>query len=110
MGISEANGPASSSNYTIRVPLSWARGLEKDQNYQVNQKDQIASGDYCKNVRGFCNQPQPKPTLNVIDQLAQNGYNTIIIKVDKSSNAATVAKNIRNQFKVGAADAQTQFK
>jgi ABC-type antimicrobial peptide transport system permease subunit len=46
----------------------------------------------------------------VTDELAKQGYNTLTVKVDKASNAAGVAKNLRNKYKVGAADAQTEIK
>jgi len=39
-----------------------------------------------------------------------NGYDSLVVKVDQASNAAGVAKNIRNQFKLGAADAETAIK
>jgi len=48
--------------------------------------------------------------VKVEDQLAKNGYSSLIVKVDRASNAAVVAKNIRDTYKVGAADAQTQIK
>src|SRR6185437_12914677 len=71
---------------------------------------QAVMNSYCSHVAGPCNPPQPKPKLVVTDMLAQNGYSSLIIKVDQSSNAAGVAKQLRNQFKVGAADAQTAIK
>lgn len=97
------------SNYVVRVPLSWARGMEKNQQYNVDQAAQNAAQAKCRNVQGGCN-VQPAPTLTVTDELATQGYNALIVKVDQSSNAATVAKTIRNKYNVGAADAQTEIK
>jgi ABC-type antimicrobial peptide transport system permease subunit len=42
--------------------------------------------------------------------LAVSGYGSFIVKVDESSNAAGVAKSIRDTYKVGAADAETEIK
>lgn len=110
IGIAGANGPAGGNGYTVRVPLVWARGMDEQQNYQVTPVAQNTAGSYCAHVHGPCNPPQPKPTLTVTDQLAQNGYSALIVKVDQSSNAAAVAKALRGQFKVGAADAETAIK
>jgi ABC-type antimicrobial peptide transport system permease subunit len=96
------------NNYSVRVSLHWARGMEENQNYQVTQADQQAANDQCRNVRN-CN-AQASPTLTVTDQLATQGYNSLIVKVDQSTNAPIVAQSIRNKYKVGAADAQTQIK
>jgi cell division protein FtsX len=98
------------SNYAVRVPLSWARGLEENQQYNVDQAAQQTAQAKCRNVPGPCGNTQPTPTLTVTDELATQGYNALIVKVDQSSNAAMVAKTIRNKYKVGAADAQTQIK
>jgi putative ABC transport system permease protein len=98
------------SNYAVRVPLSWARGMEENQQYNVGQAAQQAAQAKCRNVQGGCNNVQPTPTLTVTDELATQGYNALIVKVDQSSNASAVAKTIRNKYKVGAADAQTQIK
>ncbi|HVS58672.1 MAG TPA: ABC transporter permease [Candidatus Saccharimonadales bacterium] len=87
-------------SYSVRVPMEWARGMDKQQNYQP------ASQGNCFN--GVCQETPAK--LTVTDMVAKNGYDSLIVKVDKSSNAATVAKTIRNKFKVGAADAQTEIK
>jgi ABC-type antimicrobial peptide transport system permease subunit len=88
----------SNNSYVIRVPLAWARGMQENQNVQTQQ------------ICGRYGCSQGAPTVTVEDELAKQGYNSFIVKVDQASNAAMVAKNIRNQFKVGAADAQTQIK
>lgn len=102
---------ADQQGFTIQVPLEWARGMMLNQSLQVSQADMDAAQARCRNVRnGNCN-TQPTPTqLTVTDELAKNGYSSLIVKVDQSSNASSVAKQIRNQFKVGAADAQTEIK
>jgi putative ABC transport system permease protein len=99
---------ADNNGYTIRVPLEWARGMQENQTYQITQADQEAANAQCRNSRNPCN-IQPKPTLVVSDELAKNGYNSLIVKVDQTSNAAAVAKDIRTTFKVGAADAESQI-
>ncbi|MGF7229525.1 MAG: ABC transporter permease [Candidatus Saccharibacteria bacterium] len=79
------------SSYTVRVPMQWARDIQQTQNYQ--------------------GQPNSRtPVLVTSDELAKNGYSSLIVKADQTSNAAGVAKDIRNTFKVGAADAQTEIK
>lgn len=110
VGIANANGPAGGDSYTVRVPLTWARGMEENQSYQVSPAAQQQANNYCQTHPGPCNPVQPQPTLTVTDELALNGYTDLVVKVDQSSNAATVAKSIRTQFKVGAADAETAIK
>jgi putative ABC transport system permease protein len=95
--------------YTIRVPLEWARGMQLNQNYQVTRESQDAANALCRSKPGaVCKQAQP--TLTTSDELAKNGYSSLIVKVDQASNAAAVAKDIRDTYKVGAADAQTEIK
>jgi ABC-type antimicrobial peptide transport system permease subunit len=106
VGITSAND----KSYVIRVPLEWARGMQESQQAQVTQADQDAAQAQCRNSHGPCNtQPIPS-TVTVTDELAKQGYNSLIVKVDQSSNAAAVAKTIRDSYKVGAADAETEIK
>lgn len=100
---------ASDQGFVIRVPLEWARGMMEDQQYNVPADVMQAYQDKCRNARGSCG-AQPQPVLTVTDELAKNGYSSLMVKVDQASNASAVAKTIRNQFKVGAADAQTEIK
>ena len=102
--------PVENSSYTIRVPLEWARGMQLDQRYEVTPAAQQAAQEKCRAARTPNCNSQGEPTLTTVDNLAKNGYNSFIVKVDKSSNAAAVAKDLRNTYKVGAADAQTQIK
>ena len=95
--------------YIVRVPLEWARGMQENQQYQITREAQDAASRQCQAVRGPCN-VQPTPTLTTTDELAKNGYSSLIVKVDQASNAAAVAKDLRDTYKVGAADAQTQIK
>ncbi|HSX43554.1 MAG TPA: ABC transporter permease [Candidatus Saccharimonadales bacterium] len=88
----------SRDSYVIRVPLDWAHGMLENQNVQMNQ---ICGRNGCQ---------QGTPTVTVEDELAKQGYQSFIVKVDQSSNAAAVAKVIRSTYKVGAADAQTEIK
>lgn len=100
---------ASDQGFMIRVPLDWARSMMENQQYNVPPDVQQAYQQKCQRTPGPCG-AQPQPVLSVTDELAKNGYSSLIVKVDQSSNAATTAKQIRNQFKVGAADAQTEIK
>ena len=92
---------------TIRVPLDWMRGMQENQMYQQTAADQAAQQAQCRNVRGPCNQTQHF-TLVVTDMLAQNGYSSLIAKVDNSKNAAGAATAIK-KLGVGAADAQASI-
>lgn len=89
---------SSQDSYVIRVPLAWARGMDENQQYNVQQN---CTPHGCSQGTG---------TITTTDELAINGYDNLIVKVDEASNAAAVAKDIRNTYKVGAADAQTQIK
>jgi putative ABC transport system permease protein len=96
-------------DYLIRVPLEWARGMSLNQSYQTTQADQEAAQAKCRKTPGPCNS-QPQPSLVVTDELAKQGYGSLIVKVDQSSNAAAVAKTIKHKYRVGAVDAQTEIK
>jgi ABC-type antimicrobial peptide transport system permease subunit len=100
---------ASDQGFVIRVPLAWARGMMENQSYMVPADVQQAYQQKCQSSRGPCG-AQPQPVLTVTDELAKNGYSSLMVKVDQSSNASAVAKNIRDTYKVGAADAQTEIK
>jgi putative ABC transport system permease protein len=101
--------PVVDRDFTVRVPMEWARGMLESQQYQVPPDVMQAYQEKCRNSRTPCNS-QPQPVLTVTDELAKQGYNSLIAKVDQASNATATAKEIRNQFRVGAADAQTQIK
>ncbi|HKU18919.1 MAG TPA: FtsX-like permease family protein [Candidatus Saccharimonadales bacterium] len=98
----------SQNSYAARVPLEWARGMDEAQSYQVTQADQDAAQATCRNSRAPCNS-QPQPSLVVTDEVAKNGYDSLIVKVDKATNAAAAATQIK-KFGVGAVDAQTYIK
>ncbi|HJP96468.1 MAG TPA: ABC transporter permease [Candidatus Saccharimonadales bacterium] len=108
VGVAASND---SGNYVIRVPLEWARAMQETQTPQITQADQDAAQAKCRAARTpNCNsQPQPS-SITVTDELAKQGYGSFIVKADQSSNAAGVATAIRNTYKVGSADAQTQIK
>lgn len=91
----------------IRVPLEWMRGMQQDRRYEFTQADQLAQEAECKNARGPCS-PTQHFTLVTHDRLAENGYGSLIAKVDKSQNAAAAATEIR-KLGVGAADAETSI-
>jgi putative ABC transport system permease protein len=101
----------SNSSATIRVPIEWMRGMQQSRQYQFTAADQAAQQAqqaHCTNVRGPCNQTQHM-TLVVTDMLAQNGYGSLIAKVDNSKNAAGAATAIK-KLGVGAADAEASIK
>ncbi len=100
---------ATDQGFMVRVPLEWARGMMKNQQYNVSPEAQQAYQQKCQTMRGQCG-PQPQAVLTVTDELAKSGYSSLVVKADQASNAAGVAKTIRNQFKVGAVDAQTEIK
>jgi len=93
----------SSSDKTIRVSLTWIKGMELNRRYESTKADQLAQEAACKNVRGPC-QPTQHMTLVTQDILAENGYDSLIAKVDNSKNAKAAADAIK-KFDVGAADA-----
>jgi ABC-type antimicrobial peptide transport system permease subunit len=97
----------SNSNYTIRVPLVWARGMDEQQSYQISRAAQDAANAVCQNSRNpNCRAAQPAPTLVVTDQLAVNGYDSLVVKADSTSNVKAAVASIK-RLGVGAADAQT---
>jgi ABC-type antimicrobial peptide transport system permease subunit len=83
------------------------RGMQENQMYQMTAADQAAQQAQCRNVRGPCNSTQHF-TLVVTDMLAQNGYSSLIAKVDNSKNAAGAATAIK-KLGVGAADAEASI-
>jgi ABC-type antimicrobial peptide transport system permease subunit len=102
----------SNSSATIRVPIEWMRGMQQSRQYQftaADQKAQQAQQAQCSNVRGPCNQTTQHMTLVVTDMLAQNGYGSLIAKVDNSKNAGAAATEIK-KLGVGAADAEASIK
>lgn len=103
VGISDS----SNNSRTIRAPLSWVRGMNEQQMYQVTPADQAAQQTTCRNVRGPCN-PTPQMTLVITDFIAQNGYSEFIAKVDQVGNAKAVVASIK-RMGVGAADAQSMI-
>lgn len=97
-----------SQSYAVRVPLAWARDMERMQSYQITKADQEAANAKCQGSRGPCN-AQPQPSLVVSDEIAKNGYGGLVVKVDQATNAPEVASAIK-KFGVGAVDAQTYIK
>ncbi|HSX16295.1 MAG TPA: ABC transporter permease [Candidatus Saccharimonadales bacterium] len=107
VGVTEA----SDNSYVIRVPLDWARGMEESQNATVSQADQDAAQAKCRASHSPSCNSQPVPsTVTVVDELAKQGYNSFVVKADEASNAASVAKTIKDTYKVGAVDAETAIK
>ncbi|MDB5183050.1 MAG: transporter permease [Candidatus Saccharibacteria bacterium] len=100
VGITDTND----SDATVRVPIDWARGF---QTMRMYQQDKVTQVD-CSKARGPCNPPQPTFSLVTTDQLAINGYASLIAKVDNSKNAAGVSTEIK-KLGVGAADASASI-
>lgn len=103
VGVADSNNRSA----TIRIPLEWMRGMQENQMYQMTAADQAAQQGQCRNSRGPCN-PTPHYTLIVTDMLAQNGYSSLIAKVDNSKDAAAAATTIK-KLGVGAADAEASI-
>jgi putative ABC transport system permease protein len=91
----------SNSNATIRVPIDWMRGMQENRMYQDS-----SAGQPCRSFNGNC--PQTL-VLVTTDMLAQNGYSSLVAKVDNSQNAAAAATQIK-KLGVGAADAEASIK
>jgi putative ABC transport system permease protein len=106
VGIADSGG----QNATVRIPIAWAHDMQENQMYQMTQADQAAQQAYCEThtSRNGCNAPQ-QLTLVVTNNLDQNGYDSLIAKADKSTNAHLVASEIK-KLGVGAADAETSIK
>jgi putative ABC transport system permease protein len=98
----------SNNSATIRVPLEWMRGMMQNRMYQFTAADQAAQEAQCKNVRGPCS-PTQHTTLVVQDMLAEQGYGSLIAKVDNAKNAVGAATEIK-KLGVGAADAEASIK
>ncbi len=102
----------SSNSATIRVPLEWMHGMQENRMYQFTAADQAAQQAEqlaCQKTHTPCNPSPQHMTLVTQDMLAQNGYGSLIAKVDNSKNAASAATAIK-KFGVGAADAETSIK
>lgn len=97
----------SNTNKTIRVPLEWMHGMQLNRRWETTAADMQAQQLACKNARGPCSSAA-KMTLVTQDMLAENGYGSLIAKVDNSKNAASVAAQIRT-LGVGAADAEASI-
>lgn len=102
---------SSDQGATVRVPIAWAHDMDENQMYQTTSADQTAQQAYCqthssRNGNG-CNSPQFM-SLVVTNNLDQNGYDSFTVKVDKSTDAAGVAANIK-KLGIGAADAQSSI-
>lgn len=88
------------SGAIIGVPLPWVRGMNLNRQYQPD-------GNACQPNKP-CNQSAMTFTLVEQDMLAENGYNSLIAKVDNSKYASEVATQIKT-LGVGAADAKASI-
>jgi putative ABC transport system permease protein len=95
-------------NKQLRIPLAWARAMNINRMWQMTEADQKLNEAECRNTRGPCNN-QNHMTLVSQDFFDQNGYQSMIVKVDSSKNAKPVADAIK-KLGVGAADAESMIK
>jgi ABC-type antimicrobial peptide transport system permease subunit len=101
-------GVVADDSSSLFFPLDWARKLGQNRRYEMTKTDQEAFNN-ANNIwtrngqRGTA--PVPHFTLVVDDPILQNGYQSFVVKVDKTSNVETVAAQIR-KLKVGAVTAQ----
>lgn len=93
------------SGQTVRVPLDWVLAMNQNRRWEVTPEAQRAAEQACRNKPGPCN-AQAQPTLIVEDFVSKNGYDSLIVRADATSNAASVATEIR-KLGVGAADAES---
>jgi putative ABC transport system permease protein len=101
----------SNNSQSVRIPIEWMREMQENQMYQVTPADQAANAAQqakCQRIAGPCNITQHM-TLTTTDMLAQNGYSSLIAKVDNSKNAASVATAVK-KLGLGAADAEASIK
>ncbi len=94
----------SNNSKTIRVPLDWMRAMQQDRRYEFTAADQQAQAA-CRT--SGCSSTQHM-TLVTRDQVAENGYSSLIAKVDSSKNAKPAADAIKT-LGVGAADAEASI-
>ncbi len=94
----------SNNSATIRIPLAWMRGMLQSSMYQ-----QVSSGPQTPCRTGtYCPPPVQQMKLVVNDQFLQQGYSSLIAKVDNSKNAGSAATQIR-KLGLGAADAKASI-
>ncbi|HSX28204.1 MAG TPA: ABC transporter permease [Candidatus Saccharimonadales bacterium] len=105
-------GVVADQSTTVYFPLKWASGLLENRQYQMTKADQEAynqANDQWNRGGRRGAQPAPHFTLQVTNQLAEQGYPSFVVKVDQTSNADAVAAKIRT-LKVGAVTAQSFIK
>ena len=109
IGVSSNSGGGQSNQ--VRIPLSWASGMEENRMYQQTPASLAAQshGNCSPNSRLPCRPTQPQFQIVTTNQLTTNGYDSLTVKVDAASNAANVAAAIRH-LGVSAADAQSYIK
>lgn len=94
---------ASEDQAMINIPIEWAVAMNVNQRWEAENMGQ----NNCQ-----ANQPckPSKPTYKLVseDMTATQGYSSMIAKVNKSSNAASVATEIKGMG-LGAADAKASI-
>ncbi|MEI6477513.1 MAG: ABC transporter permease [bacterium] len=83
------------------IPLSYAKKLMTQ--WQWQQKEQAPVD--CGKTMGQCSQPAPEYTLTSMSQFDQQGYSSLVLKVDSVENVAGVAAAVK-KMGLGAATAQ----
>jgi putative ABC transport system permease protein len=98
----------SSSSATVRVPLDWAKQMTANRNWQVTEADMKLNEATCRGQRGPCEQSN-MTLVTGYDAFGQNGYSSLVAKVDDVKNAKQAVKDIK-KLGVGAADAESFIK
>jgi ABC-type antimicrobial peptide transport system permease subunit len=91
---------------TLYFPLSWAHGLLDNRRYDMTDADRKAMEDAQRNRKPGSPEVQPHLTLITQNDLDQRGYNSLVVKADKTSSVEEVAAAIRT-LGVGAATARS---
>lgn len=94
------------------IPMTWAHGIMQYRNWQQDPADmeryQNEQQTLNQNLKPGEQPKQPAPVKMILtgdDQIAKNGYDTLLVKVDDANNVEPLATTIRN-MKLGAITAK----
>jgi putative ABC transport system permease protein len=99
-------GVVAGDDTALYFPLSWTRDLLDSRRYDMTDADRRAMDQANHNRRPGDPPVQPHFTLIHQNELDQRGYNSFIVKADRSSDVEQVATAIRT-LGVGAATARS---
>lgn len=108
----EIVGVVANENIGMFLPLSWSQNLLKRRYYEISEENQIAykkafaAWDAKKRVG---DEPMPEFTLVTEDQIAEQGYSTLVVAADSTEHADLVANKIK-EHGVGAASVESYIK